>query len=178
MSVKDESRVPEFLKMMDELYSTRLEIGIFGDGKGGETHDKGKPITVLGIATINEFGLQIKITDKARNYLRAVGMPLKRGTSHINIPERSFIRSGYDDGKGKMMDRGETLLKKVINLELPVSAFFDALGEYAVGLIQEYLTDIRSPKNHPFTVARKGSSNPLIDTGLLRQSIEYQVVRE
>lgn len=167
MKIKDETRVPEFLKMLDELTSTHLEIGIFGE-------DNSK---ILMIAHVNEFGCQIDVTDKMRNYLHVIGLHLKKDTRVINIPERSFLRTGYDINKNKIIDKTEPLLKKVIALELPVDAFFNALGEYVVGQIQEYMTSIKSPANHPFTIAQKKSSNPLINTGKLRDSITYKVVR-
>ena len=166
MKVHDETRVPEFLKMLEELSTTHLEIGIFGED-GSD---------MLMIANVNEFGCNIKVTDKMRGYLAYKGLHLKASTKEIRIPERSFIRSGYDLKKDKMINKGEYLLEKVLKLELPVDAFFDVLGQYIVGQIQEYFTSIRSPKNHPFTAEQKKSSNPLIDTGHLRESITYKVV--
>ncbi|WP_333638207.1 hypothetical protein [Tissierella praeacuta] len=167
MIIHDETSVPDFLKMLDDLTSTHLEIGVFGEDDS----------EILMIANVNEFGCQIEVTEKMRNYLRAIGLPLKNDTKYINIPERSFIRGGYQENKNKIIDNAEVLLEKVINLQFPVETFFETLGEYIVGLIQQYLTDLRTPKNHPFTIAKKGSSNPLIDTGRLRQSITYKVVK-
>lgn len=167
MIIHDETSVPDFLKMLDDLTSTHLEIGVFGEDDS----------EILMIANVNEFGCQIEVTEKMRNYLRAIGLPLKNDTKYINIPERSFIRGGYQENKNKIIDNAEVLLEKVINLQLPVETFFETLGEYIVGLIQQYLTDLRTPKNHPFTISQKGSSNPLIDTGRLRQSITYKVVK-
>ena len=178
MKIHDETKVPQFLKMLDELYNTHLEIGIFSDGKGGERHNKDSDITVLGIATVHEFGVEIKVTDKMRGYLHSIGIHLKSSTRTIKIPERSFIRAGYDEEKENIIKQSEKLLEKVMRLELPVDVFFNTLGEIIVGRIQEYLTDLRTPPLHPVTIARKGSSNPLIDTGRLRDSITYKVVRK
>lgn len=166
MKTVDETRVPEFLKMLDDLTRTHLEIGIFGEDDSD----------ILMIANVNEFGCQIQVTDKMRNYLHAIGLHLKNSTKTINIPERSFLRNSYDQEKNNIISKTEPLLRQVIALELPVNVFFDTLGEYIVGQVQDYLTRIRSPKNHPFTVQQKGSSNPLIDAGRLRDSITYKVV--
>lgn len=167
MVIHDESQVKEFIKMLDELTSTHLEIGIFSDS-GGD---------VLMIANVQEFGCNIKVTDKMRGYLHSIGIHLKKETTEIKIPERSFVRKSYDENKNKIIDNADKLLEKVVNLELPVSVFFDTLGQYIVGLVQEYMTDLKSPPNHPATVANKGSSNPLISTGRLRQSITFRQVR-
>ena len=40
----------------------------------------------------------------------------------------------------------------------------------------DYLTDLKTPPLAESTIRRKGSSNPLIDTGQLRSSITWQVV--
>lgn len=163
----DESRVGEFLNMLDDLNKTYIEVGILGT----ESAD------ILMIASVHEFGCSIKVTDKMRGYLHHIGIHLKADTLEIKIPERSFIRAGYDENKVAIYTSAEDLLEKVVNLELSTDAFFNALGEYAVGLIQEYLTKLKDPPNHPATIANKKSSNPLIDTGQLRDSITYRVVR-
>ena len=86
MIIHDESNVKEFLKMLGELQSSSIEIGILGEDKGGDKHE-GSDITVLEIATIHEFG-----------------------APKANIPSRSFIRAGYDSNKNKIMGQGEKLL--------------------------------------------------------------------
>jgi len=49
------------------------------------------------------------------------------------------------------------------------------LGSVAVGDVQRTIRDIKQPPNAPSTIRKKGSDNPLIDTGRLRQSIEYAI---
>lgn len=180
MKVHDKSKVPQFLKMLEDLTKYHVEIGIFGDqGLGASSYlgSNGTTTELLVIAHVNEFGCNIEVTDKMRAYLHTIDIHLKASTKSINIPERSFMRAGYDDNKSKFIARGNKLLTKVIRLELPVHAFYEALGEYMVGRIQKYLTSLRTPPNHPTTIKDKGSSNPLIDTGRLRQSITYKVVK-
>ena len=50
------------------------------------------------------------------------------------------------------------------------------LGEAAVGHIVRSIVDFSTPPNSPATIRRKGSSSPLIDTGLLRRSATYKVI--
>lgn len=178
MKIKDESNIPEFLTMLKQLQNTHLEIGVFEDEEGGEKHNRDKAITVLALAEIHEYGININVTPKMRGFLHFEGLHLRKDTKRINIPERSFIRAGYDENEKKIIRETEKLLHSVIMLELPVEVFFNTLGELLSGFIQEYLTDLREPPNHPYTVAQKGSSNPLIDTGRLRQAITYRVVRK
>jgi len=168
MKVHDETKVPEFLAMLDELFNTHLEIGVFGEDDS----------EMVMIASVHEFGVDIKVTDKMRGYLHSIGIHLNPRTRTIKIPERSFIRAGYDKEKENIIRESEKLLEKVLKLEMPVKVFFETLGELIVGMIQKYLTDLSSPPLHPATIKNKGSSNPLIDTGRLRDSITYKVVRK
>lgn len=165
--VKDKNNIPKLLQVLEELESHRIEIGIFG----------GDDATILMIATVQEFGCKIDVTPKMRAYLHSQGLHLSASTTQINIPERSFIRSGFDAQKERYEARATKLLDQVLHLKLPVKTFFNALGEYIAGQMQEYMTDIDSPPNHPFTVAQKKSSNPLIDSGRMRQAITYRVVK-
>jgi phage gpG-like protein len=168
MSIKDVNNIPEFLKIMESLEKNRIEVGIFGEDDS----------EMLMIARVNEFGVKIEVTKKMRNYLHAMGLHLSKNTRHIEIPERSFLRNGFDENKQKIENEGAKLLQKVILMQLPVKTFYEVLGEYIVGLIRIYLTELKDPANHPFTIKRKKSrtsSNPLIDTGRLRDSITYKI---
>lgn len=166
--IEDKNNIPEYIEMLEELTSTVVEVGIFGDS-GSE---------ILLIANVNEFGCNISVTPKMRAYLHRQGLYLRNSTREIRIPERSFIRSGFDDRKKKLINTANKLLERVLKLELRLDSFFRTFGEYVVGELQDYMTSIKTPPNHPFTIARKGSSNPLIDTGRLRQSITFRVVRK
>ena len=43
--------------------------------------------------------------------------------------------------------------------------------------VQQAITVLSSPANAPSTIAKKGSSNPLIDTGHMRQSVSHRLVK-
>ena len=49
------------------------------------------------------------------------------------------------------------------------------LGMALVGDVQQRIRNRIPPPNAPYTIARKGSDVPLIDTGRLRQSIDFVV---
>lgn len=166
--IKDKNNIPKLLKVLEDLDSNKIEVGIFGSDDS----------TVLMIATVQEFGCKIDVTPKMRAYLHSQGLHLKASTTQINIPERSFIRSGFDEQKKKYEERAAKLLDKVLHFELPVQTFMETLGKYIAGQLQEYLTDVRMPPNHPFTAAQKESTNPLIDSGRMRQAIKHRVVKK
>ena len=51
----------------------------------------------------------------------------------------------------------------------------DAIGAFAAGGVQTYMTELKNPPNSAYTIEQKGSSNPLIDTGTLRASITWKI---
>lgn len=168
LRIKDVNRVDEFLSIIDHLKKTKIEIGIFGEDDAN----------ILMIARVHEFGVDINVTQKMRGFFLAQGTPLSKGKNKISIPERSFIRSGYDKNLNKIVKVVENLLPKVFSFDLTVDQFYEQLGAYTVGFIQEYMTDLRDPPNAPLTLEKKKpKTNPLIDTGKLRESITYKVVR-
>ena len=71
----------------------------------------------------------------------------------------------------------EKQLEHVLSGRINARVLCERLGAKMVADVQEKLTDINSPPNAPATIAKKGSSNPLIDTGGLRQRITYKVVK-
>ncbi|WP_084054191.1 hypothetical protein [Desulfonispora thiosulfatigenes] len=167
IKIQDKNNIPKYKEMLEELINQKIEVGIFSDA-GSE---------ILMIANVNEYGCDIKVTPKMRAYLHSQGLHLKRTTKDIKIPERSFIRSGFEDRKKEIYKTAKKLLIRVLSLDIRTNQFFDLVGQYSVDQIQEYLTDLKEPSNHPMTISNKGSSNPLINTGKLRDSITYRVVR-
>ena len=51
------------------------------------------------------------------------------------------------------------------------------VGAYVKGKIRDSITALKEPPNAPETVRRKGSSDPLLDTGTLRNSVDWEVER-
>lgn len=95
------------------------------------------------------------------------------GTRDGRIPERSFIRSTMDENRRKLLTKTKRLLK---NEKYNIRKILNLLGLEITRLIQRKITTLSSPPNKPSTIRAKGSDNPLIDTGQLRQTIRHEVV--
>lgn len=165
---EDFNHIPKLKRDLEYLDNHHVEIGVFGEGDS----------KILMIARVHEFGTQIQVTEAMRGYLHSIGIHLKDETNKINIPERSFMRSGFDSRKRKIQKQGEKLLTDVLTMKTRAKPAMKALGLVISTQIQEYLTSLSSPPNHPATVQNKGSSNPLIDSGQLRESITYKIVSD
>ena len=92
-----------------------------------------------------------------------------------NIPERSFIRAGYDTEKKNIINDAEKLTRKVVAMEIKPQTAANLLGDATKGRIQEFAIDLRDPPNAQSTIDKKGSSNPLVDTGQMIGAIDYKV---
>ncbi len=130
--------------------------------------------SVAMVATVHEFGADIKVTSKMRGWFAAHGVHL--GTSVIHIPERSFLRSTVQKNQREYGQFLKTGLEKVAEGKLDGAQLAELLGLKVQGDIQKTIQDISNPPNSGFTIRMKGSSNPLIDTGHLAQSITFEVV--
>lgn len=169
--IRDNNNIPEAIRRIDEINGKKARVGyITGDDYVG-----GK-ITVKGLARVHEFGIDIEVTDKMRGYFAAkFGINLKKTTTHIKIPERSFIRTGADKGFPAVLKKAKELVPQAIAGNVDVELLFEMLGLELKGEIQEYAIELQAPPNAGLTVQNKNSSNPLVDTGNMIQSIEVIV---
>lgn len=126
------------------------------------------------LAGIHEYGCTIPVTEKMRAFLHHQGLHLKDTTTVIKIPERSFLRTGHDENADKVINRTERAIGQVIAGKMSVDDLLDLCGEQMATAIKKHMRNLSSPPNHPYTVDQKGSSNPLVDTGQLIESITWR----
>lgn len=166
MGVKWTTKKNQFPKMetsIKQLDGKKVSVGVLG---GGES---------AWLASIHEYGCKIPVTEKMRKYLGATGLHLKKTTKYIVIPERGFLRNGYDESKDEVLNSAEQTLGDVIGGTMSTDQFLEIVGLLLSTKIKDYARDLDSPPNHPYTVERKGSSNPLVSTGDMIGSITYKV---
>ena len=128
------------------------------------------------LAKLEKSKVEIGIFSKAGGEILLIANVHEFGSNKRNIPERSFIRAGFDKYKKDFESRAKDLVERAIFGEISADEALNLIGEYAVSKIKLYLTEMKSPKLKQITIDRKGSSALLIDTGRLRDSITYRVV--
>lgn len=116
------------------------------------------------LAGIHEYGLDIEVTPKMRAFLHHQGLHLKDSTTHIRIPERSFLRSGHDANIDRVMQQTNRAISQVLAGKMSVDDMLDLCGQQLATAIKTYARDLSNPANHPYTIEQKGSSNPLVGT--------------
>lgn len=92
----------------------------------------------------------------------------------VNIPERPFMSNAFDDNRAKYIEALRISAAKVMRGEVQVGEVAAKLGIVFADDIRQEIVDLDSPANAPSTVAKKGSSNPLIDTGEMKNAVTYQ----
>ncbi len=95
----------------------------------------------------------------------------KKNDKGIGVPERPF-----------MIPAAKKAANKIINITvqsivggMDEQQALSKAGELFVGFIQKEITNLKEPPNSPYTIAKKGSSNPLIDTGDMRSKVEWKL---
>lgn len=97
------------------------------------------------------------------------------GTQDGSIPERSFLRSTVAEHQAKYQKQLDKAVGDAVDGKAPLAKGLGLLGERAKRDVQRKIRDLKEPPNAALTIALKGSSNPLIDTGRMRQSIDYVI---
>lgn len=143
-----------YQKELKKFKSASVLVG-FQTGSVTKTEVKGERIKKGGlsmpeIASANEFGTK-------------------------TIPARPFMRTSFDENFQKINKLINQQYDKVIGEKLTADEALTGIGVTMVGLIQLKINQIYSPPNSPSTIAKKGSSKPLIDFGQMIQSVREKV---
>lgn len=144
-------KLTEMKTQLEGMKSRTVTVGVLeGDNKW--------------LAGIHEYGLDIEVTPKMRAFLHRQGLHLKKSTTHIHIPERSFLRAGHDANIDRVMTQTNRAISQVLAGKMSVDDMLDLCGEQLATAIKKYAVDLQSPPNHWYTIEQKGSSNPLVGT--------------
>lgn len=93
-----------------------------------------------------------------------------------NIPERPFLRPAMIENSDRYANLLKVAARRVLRGEMREDQVMGIIGTAAVSDVQAKITAVSTPPNADSTIAKKGSANPLIDTGRLRQSIQWEEV--
>lgn len=128
----------------------KITVGVH-EKDGGAEHGEGT--TIADVATWNEFGAG-------------------------SIPERSFLRAWFDENQERIKEVIKRLLADVIAGKISEDVALERLGLWMQADIQKRIAQGIPPPNAASTIAAKGSSVPLVDTGQLRSAITFEVKKD
>lgn len=129
-----------------ELDSKQVKVGYFPTSR----YPDGKP--VAGVAVVQEFGSVSR-----------------------RIPPRPFFRPAVDGSRQMQRDAIAAAVRRAVSGRQTVEQGMEQLGAAVVGEIQKAISELDSPPLADSTIRRKGNSKPLVDTGMMLQSVTYVV---
>lgn len=142
------------MQEIEALSKAQLLVGIQEGAKTKAQTKKGRTqkagLSVAEYAAKNEFGTR-------------------------TIPQRSFMRTAFDENLNFIEETAAIEYGRIIDGEIDLAQGLGELGQTIVGLIQRKIRQIVFPPNSPETIARKGSSKPLIDFGQMIASVTYAI---
>ncbi|HBW3346586.1 hypothetical protein [Klebsiella pneumoniae] len=161
-----------------------LKVGLLE----GATYPDGTPVAL--VAATQEFGGEIEVPEHEQdiyfkqnkngtigkkfvkkekaNFSQTVTVPAHK----VVIPPRPFFRKMvWEKSKGW----GALVNKSLRNTNYDVEKAMSAVGEEIRGQLQNSIRQLTAPPLAASTVRDKGFSKPLIDTGHMLNSVDYEV---
>jgi len=148
MGAKVSNKNPDGIKDLVARLEHRMNVKVGVQGSDAARSHGG--VTIVDIAAIHEFGAG-------------------------NSPPRSWLGGWFDENESEARAKIRSGMEKVIAGSISVETLGYALGLWAQTGIQARIAAGISPALSPETIRRKGSSVPLIDTGVFRSSITFVV---
>lgn len=149
--IKDDSTWRKMKKNLMKGSHLAVKVGFFEDAQYGSENNN---LFVAQVAQFNEEGM--------------------------GVPMRSFIRSGF------IPNLEDKKLPSWVFVELDLVAqgkttwtrLYEELGEEFVEQMKAVIVAWDTPPNSARTEEEKGFNDPLVDTGLMRDSVDYRLGRK
>lgn len=133
------------------IAKAHARVGVLASASEGDTYESG--IGIIELAAIHEFGSE------------AAG-----------IPQRSFIRRTFEVKASEFNTICARMAKLLLTERVTLEKAVSLLGLWGASEVKKTIIDGIPPPNAPSTIARKGSSTPLIDSGRLVGAVTFEVV--
>lgn len=159
----DHRKLDDLMRDFSVLEGLSLTVGVHSDAPA-HSDEKGQPINMAELAAVHEYGTS-------------------------RIPERSFLRAGFDAHRDETEDRVNEALGKLIDQVYEPSQVLEYVGELLLGDIRETIAEGLKPELSQMTKNSRdkkaahggglaglaGKYTPLVDTGQLLSSLAYVV---
>lgn len=159
-----------------------VKVGLVANKGGSEQISEN--LDLAGLGAVHEFGCKIPVTDKMRGFFfKEFGVNLKKTTTHIVIPSRSFLQMPLERRHDLMRK-----LKEKIGDSEDALYYLEKTGDIQSIAMMLGLSGVEQIKeafetsgwgewepNNEITLHGKGSSMPLIKDGYLKSRIDCEV---
>lgn len=119
------------------------------------------------------IGLQRGKKHKGKNQADLVDIAVYNEFGTSSIPARPFFAQTVEQQGEFLTEFSSELAGRLVDGTETAESVLKKIGTAAKGAVQYQITNGGFVPNAPATVKRKKSDQPLIDTGLMRQSIQF-----
>ncbi len=106
-----------------------------------------------------------------------IGLHHEYGAPRANIPERSWLRSTFNERGNDLAKVQARVVRAILAGKLTVQQGLELLGAWAMNAVKRQITTSGTFEPlKPRTIARKGSSKPLIDTAQMLNAIRFVIL--
>lgn len=134
---------------LDQLGEMIVNIG-FQHGKASE---KKTGADICDVAAFNEFGTE-------------------------NMPSRPFLRDSVYDNEDMITNFLQAQVVEIIRNGKTAEQVLNEIGVFQKSLVQDTIEEGHFEPNALSTIRRKGSDHPLIDTGTMKNSVNYVIKKK
>ena len=163
LSIKTKQTNPEYYKklktLVEDLTDKQVVAG-FPKGKLNAPHyefkwarrkEKNTPPypSIIDVAIANNFG--------------------------IGVPRREFMAVAAKEWQKKWNEGLDQIQDAMVKGKMDVMKFLNTMGLSGASIISKTIRDWTTPPNSDFTIAMKGSNNPLVDSGDMKNAPRHEI---
>lgn len=138
----------KYFAELEKLSNLEVQVG-FQEGEMHIDEDGNEDVSLAEVAAYNELGTSTS-------------------------PARPFMKQSFENHEKELQEACDQV-NKVLSSGGTAESGLETLGTFLKGLVQKEIVEGGFEPNKPSTVKKKGSAQPLIDTGYMRQSVNYVV---
>jgi len=124
--------------------------------------------------SLREQSVNVGVLSSSEGDLAVIAATMEYGSPEKKIPARPFLRKAL--ANRRLLTSVRSIAARYIEGKTDLETALNRLGIVGVAVVQQAIASNIPPPLAPSTIAAKGSSKTLIDTGRLRQSINYEIV--
>lgn len=191
----DQRALSRMIQKAQEINGRSVQVGVF-DGDHAwlaGIHEYGCTITPKNGGYLTVPLTKAAASNQAKNFVGTFVYTSKNGnkfiawerggklellfwlTKSVTIPERSFLRSGFDSCHMEVVDGIGNALGSYLVSRQHVETILKMCGKQLASQIKKYARELKDPPKSKITISASGKSNPLIQTGEMINSITYRI---
>ncbi len=152
VTVKDQGWRAMLARAREIAGGRGVRVGILADEPKRSREPETSGLSLVEVALIHEFGAPAR-----------------------GIPQRSFLRAAIDEHAPDIRRLILAVAARALDGAITPAQALDQIGSKVAGWVQTRIDQGIAPPLKPETIARKGSSKPLVNVGQLKAAITWKV---